>query len=260
MPSKRRATYGLSHGEAVSIGLVAACRLALNRGLCGVDLLDRTRRLLVACGLPVVPPAVADEVLRTRLRLDKKRRGDRLRFVLPRALGQVMVVDDVTDDEALAGPERGASVRIVVIHGPNLNLLGIREPEVYGTATLTDINRALMGRAKTLGVNLMSFQSNHEGDLIDRVQAMVLNEPGEAGLVINPGGYTHTSVALRDAIAATSRPAWEVHLSDPDTREEFRRVSLIRDVCVGCTKGKGTGGYLEALSGLVAHLRPGKEA
>lgn len=151
-------------------------------------------------------------------------------------------------------------MRIVVIHGPNLNLLGRREPEIYGTATLTDINRSLMGRASELGVELVSFQSNHEGDLIDRVQAVLLNEPGESGLVINPGGYTHTSVALRDAIAAVSKPAWEVHLSDPDQREGFRQASLIRDVCIGCTKGKGSDGYLEALTGLVAYLRREQEA
>jgi 3-dehydroquinate dehydratase-2 len=151
-------------------------------------------------------------------------------------------------------------MRIVVIHGPNLNLLGRREPDIYGPATLTDINRSLMKRASELQVELVSFQSNHEGDLIDRVQAVLLNEPGESGLIINPGGYTHTSVALRDAIAAVNRPAWEVHLSDPDQREDFRRTSLIRDVCIGCTKGKGPDGYLEALTGLVTHLRSTQEA
>ncbi|MEZ4387298.1 MAG: type II 3-dehydroquinate dehydratase [Candidatus Krumholzibacteriia bacterium] len=150
-------------------------------------------------------------------------------------------------------------MRIVVIHGPNLNLLGHREPEIYGTGTLTDINRSLMGLGSRLGVALVSFQSNHEGDLIDRVQAMILSEPGEAGLIINPGGYTHTSVALRDAIVAVAKPTWEVHLSDPDAREEFRRVSLIRDICIGCTKGKGAAGYLEALTELVAHIRRHEE-
>lgn len=150
-------------------------------------------------------------------------------------------------------------MRIIVIHGPNLNLLGRREPEIYGTETLVDINRQLRTRAHELGVELVSFQSNHEGDIIDRVQAMLLNEPGEDGLMINPGGYTHTSVSLRDAIAAVGKPAWEIHLSDPDTREEFRRTSLVRDVCVGCTKGLGAAGYLEALDQLVAHARSSKE-
>jgi len=150
-------------------------------------------------------------------------------------------------------------MRIIVIHGPNLNLLGRREPAIYGSETLVDINRRLRSRAHELDVELVSFQSNHEGDIIDRVQAMVLGEPGEDGLLINPGGYTHTSVSLRDAIAAVGQPTWEVHLSDPDSREDFRHRSLVRDVCVGCTKGEGAGGYLTALDGLVTHVRANKE-
>jgi 3-dehydroquinate dehydratase II len=146
-------------------------------------------------------------------------------------------------------------MRILVIHGPNLNLLGVREPALYGRTTLAEIDAGLARRAASLQVALVTYQSNHEGRLIDRVQAMILDKPGEEGLVINPGGYTHTSVALRDAIAAVARPAWEVHLTDPESREPFRRVSLIRDVCVGCTRGAGAAGYLEALDGLVGHLR-----
>ncbi len=151
-------------------------------------------------------------------------------------------------------------MRIVVIHGPNLNLLGVREPDIYGRTTLAEIDDSLRRRAAELNVSVVTFQSNHEGDLIERVQAMILIEPGDDGLVINPGGYTHTSVALRDAIAAVARPAWEVHLSDPATREPFRRVSLIRDVCVGDTRGQGAAGYLIALAGLVAFMRQAKEA
>ncbi|MBD3221700.1 type II 3-dehydroquinate dehydratase [bacterium] len=151
-------------------------------------------------------------------------------------------------------------MRIVVIHGPNLNLLGRREPEIYGRVTLAEVDERLAARARDLGSELATFQSNHEGALIDRIQAMVLASPGDDGLIINPGGYTHTSVALRDAIAAVARPAWEVHLSDPDRREAFRHVSLIRDVCTGCVKGRGADGYVTALEALVAHLRADEEA
>jgi 3-dehydroquinate dehydratase type II len=151
-------------------------------------------------------------------------------------------------------------MRIVVIHGPNLNLLGRREPEIYGTDTLAMIDRRIRERGRSLSVGISTFQSNHEGALIDRIQAMVVDEPGEDGLIINPAGFTHTSVALRDAIAAVDRPAWEVHLTDPDQREEFRRVSLVRDVCLGCVKGRGADGYLEALDALVADLRGDEEA
>lgn len=151
-------------------------------------------------------------------------------------------------------------MRIVVIHGPNLNLLGRREPDIYGSATLADIDQRLRDRAGMLGIELATFQSNHEGALIDRIQAMIDNDHGEDGLIINPAGYTHTSVALRDAIAAVARPTWEVHLSDPDTRERFRHVSLVRDVCTGCVKGQGADGYLIALDALVAHLQSTEEA
>lgn len=150
-------------------------------------------------------------------------------------------------------------MRIVVIHGPNLNLLGRREPEIYGRTTLTEIDERLRSRAVELKVELATFQSNHEGALIDRVQSMVLASPGDDGLIVNPGGYTHTSVALRDAIAAVARPAWEVHLSDPGTREAFRHVSLVRDVCTGYVQGRGADGYVIALEALVAHLRADEE-
>jgi 3-dehydroquinate dehydratase-2 len=150
-------------------------------------------------------------------------------------------------------------MHVLVIHGPNLNLLGRREPAVYGHVTLTEIDDRLRSRAAELGVALTCFQSNGEGAIVDRIQAMVLAPPGEDALLINPAAYTHTSVAVRDAIAAVGQPAWEVHLSDPDTREPFRRTSLVRDVCVGCTRGRGADGYLDALTDLVAHVRRGQE-
>jgi len=146
-------------------------------------------------------------------------------------------------------------VRILVIHGPNLNLLGIREPEVYGKTTLQEINRQLRARGQEIGAAISDFQSNHEGDIVDRIQAAALDIPRADGIVLNPAGYTHTSVAIRDALTAVELPTWEIHISDPSTREKFRHFSYVRDICVGCTAGKGPWGYLEALDGLVAHLR-----
>lgn len=150
-------------------------------------------------------------------------------------------------------------MRIVVIHGPNLNLLGRREPQFYGRETLADINGRIRECAADLGVTLKTFQSNSEGELVDRIQDMVLTEPQADGLVINPAAYTHTSVAIRDAIAAVGVPAWEIHITDPSTREDFRHLSYVRDVCAGHVAGQGADGYLEALTALVEHLRRNQE-
>ena len=135
-------------------------------------------------------------------------------------------------------------MHILVLNGPNLNLLGLREPEIYGKATYSDLLLLIRSEAKALGVSVEFFQSNHEGALVDAIQAAY----GKAdGIVINPGAYTHTSVALLDAVKAVGIPTVEVHISDPDTREEFRRVSYIRAACVASIKGHGFEGYLEAL-------------
>ncbi|MEA4940747.1 MAG: type II 3-dehydroquinate dehydratase [Christensenella sp.] len=135
-------------------------------------------------------------------------------------------------------------MHILVLNGPNLNLLGLREPEIYGTATYSDLLLLIRSEAKTLGVSVEFFQSNHEGALVDAIQAAYGKTDG---IVINPGAYTHTSVALLDAVKAVGIPTVEVHISDPDTREEFRRVSYIRAACVASIKGHGFEGYLEAL-------------
>ena len=142
---------------------------------------------------------------------------------------------------------------ILVLHGPNLNLLGQREPSVYGHETLDDINRSLGVLACELEVEIDCFQTNHEGALIDRVQAAP--KQGVSGIIINPGGFTHTSIALRDAVAAVGLPTVEVHLSNIHAREEFRHHSYIAPIALGQVVGFGAAGYALALQGLVNRLR-----
>lgn len=144
-------------------------------------------------------------------------------------------------------------MRILILHGPNLNLLGQREPEIYGRSTLQDINAALEELAASLEVTLECFHSNHEGLLIDRIHAAFA--AGCSGIIINPGGLTHTSIALRDALAGVAMPAIEVHLSNVHARESFRHHSYISPVAVGQIIGLGADGYLLALRALVKRLR-----
>lgn len=142
--------------------------------------------------------------------------------------------------------------RVLVLHGPNLNLLGLREPGIYGSLTLAEINRALEEEAKKLQAKVFPFQSNHEGVLVDAIhEALGQHE----GILINPGAYTHTSVALRDAIAAVNLPTVEVHLSNIHRREEFRHHSYIAPVAIGQISGFGAQSYLLGLQALVHHLR-----
>lgn len=138
-------------------------------------------------------------------------------------------------------------MHVLVLHGPNLNLVGTREPEIYGHETLADIDAALHAAARARGVELLIQQSNHEGALIDAVQAA--RETSE-GIILNAGGYTHTSVALRDALLAAALPVVEVHLSNLARREPFRQRSLMADVAVGTIQGFGGRGYLLALDAL----------
>jgi 3-dehydroquinate dehydratase-2 len=142
-------------------------------------------------------------------------------------------------------------LKIAVIHGPNLRLLGRREPEVYGTDTLVDVNSMLADLATELDVELETFQSNHEGELIDYVDD-VSSRVG--GLLINPGAYTHTSIALRDALVGVDLPFVEVHLSNTSGREHFRRRSYLSGVAAGVVYGFGVQSYLLGLRGLVARL------
>jgi 3-dehydroquinate dehydratase II len=148
-------------------------------------------------------------------------------------------------------PGKKPRLLILLVHGPNLNLLGEREPEVYGTTTLKEIN-AMVGReAKALGLSILAFQSNGEGPLIDFLHR---NRKRAKGIVINPGAYTHYSIALRDAISSVQLPAVEVHLSDISKREEFRRHSVIKDVCISQISGLGPRSYIEGLRLLAKRL------
>jgi 3-dehydroquinate dehydratase-2 len=141
---------------------------------------------------------------------------------------------------------------ILILHGPNLNLLGLREPGVYGQLSLEEINRRLVAAGQELGLDVRAIQSNHEGELID---ALHQAREWAAGVVFNPGGYTHTSVALRDAISAIQLPVVEVHISNVYAREEFRHRSLLAPVCAGKITGFGWRSYLlglQALAGILA--------
>jgi 3-dehydroquinate dehydratase-2 len=142
-------------------------------------------------------------------------------------------------------------MKILVLHGPNLNLLGEREPEIYGRTTLAEIDAGLKEQAAKRGATVDCFQSNHEGELIDRIQAA---RRTHRAIIVNPGGLTHTSVALRDALAASDLPVVEVHLSNIHAREEFRQRSLVAGIALGQISGLGARGYGLALEALLDRL------
>ncbi|MBQ7703088.1 MAG: type II 3-dehydroquinate dehydratase [Firmicutes bacterium] len=135
-------------------------------------------------------------------------------------------------------------MKILVINGPNLNMLGIREPEIYGRTTLADIEVMMRQHALKSGAELSFYQSNHEGDLVDRIQQAY---GVEDGIIINAGAYTHTSVAILDALKAVGLPTVEVHITDPTTREDFRKISYISYYAIATISGHGPQGYLEAM-------------
>ena len=144
-------------------------------------------------------------------------------------------------------------MRILVINGPNINMLWIREPEVYGAATYDDLLTHIKDAALARGVEVDFFQSNHEGALVDEIQRAYFDKYD--GIIINPAAYTHTSVALLDAVKAVNIPTVEVHISDVTKREDFRQVSYVREACVGTVMGKGFDGYVEAMDLLLGGAR-----
>jgi 3-dehydroquinate dehydratase-2 len=141
--------------------------------------------------------------------------------------------------------------KVLIVHGPNLNLLGEREPEIYGSLTLTQVNSEIEKLAAELDVSVKIFQSNHEGFIIDFLHDQ---RKWADGAIINPGGLTHYSYSLRDAIASIQLPTIEVHLSDIYSREPFRKISVLKEVCIDQISGRGLDSYLDGLRALVAHL------
>ncbi len=142
-------------------------------------------------------------------------------------------------------------MKFLVINGPNINMLGIREPDIYGRQTYADLEALVRKAAQDLGVEVDCYQSNHEGDLVDRIQAAYVEADG---IVINPGAYTHTSIAILDALKAVALPAVEVHISQVDQRESFRQISYAGMACVKTYMGLGLAGYREALAFLKAYV------
>lgn len=146
-------------------------------------------------------------------------------------------------------------MKILIINGVNMNMLGIREPEKYGTTTLKDLEKDLYAYSFELGIDIETYQSNHEGEIVEKIQSAYENFDG---IVINPAAYTHTSVAIRDAIAAVDIPTVEIHMTNIQTREDFRQKSLIAPVCVAQICGFGTESYKLGLKGLVELLKDNK--
>lgn len=143
-------------------------------------------------------------------------------------------------------------MKILVINGPNLNMLGIREPDIYGRATYADLTQMIEAHANERGVEVEFFQSNHEGAIVDKIQWAYYEKID--GIVINPAAYTHTSVAIADALKAVMIPFVEVHISAVNEREAFRQVSYVRDIALTTVSGKGFAGYTEAIDRLLSHL------
>ena len=144
-------------------------------------------------------------------------------------------------------------MKLLVINGPNINMLGIREPDIYGTESYAELIRMINAHAAKLGVEIENFQSNHEGAIVDKIQTAYFD--GIDGIVINPAAYTHTSVAIADALKAVMIPTVEVHISAVETREAFRQISYVRDIAKKTMTGKGLAGYIDAIDFLVSNYK-----
>lgn len=145
-------------------------------------------------------------------------------------------------------------MKVLVLHGPNLNLLGTRQIDIYGQTTLVDINQQIAELAKSLNVQVQTLQSNHEGELVEAIQSVDGEVPPFDGILINAAAYTHTSVAIRDALLSVGTPFVEVHLSNTKSRESFRQQSMLEDVAIGIVQGFGANSYLLGFRGLISYL------
>lgn len=145
-------------------------------------------------------------------------------------------------------------MKILIVNGPNINMLGIREPEIYGKMTYAGLIRKIEEYCASQSIECECFQSNHEGAIIDKIQAAY---SAFDGIIINPAAYTHTSIAIADALKAVGIPAVEVHISDIESREAYRRISYVKDCCIRTVSGKGTDGYILAIDFLIEHLSKG---
>ena len=253
-----------THGEAVFLGLRAAIRISAALGLMSEADAREAEAPLTSVSFPAAECSA--EALLEAAGHDKKTLAGSTHWVLLEAPGRAVIRSDVPPPlvketaawlssivreghAAAASPRR---MRIAVINGPNLNLLGTREPEIYGHAGYEQLDEYVRRTAEDEGAELLMFQSNVEGELISTVQRL---RHWADGIIINPGGYTHTSVAIRDALAAVGLPAVEVHLTDISRREAFRAESLIAPVCVAVVKGEGIAGYGTAMKILLSHLK-----
>ena len=144
-------------------------------------------------------------------------------------------------------------MKFMIINGPNLNLLGVREPDLYGAETFQTLLEKIQNHANAINVEVECYQSNHEGDLVDAIHRAYFEKFD--GIVINPGAYTHTSIALLDAVKSTNLPTVEIHISAVEKREDFRQISYIRMACIATITGQGTNGYLQAMDTLLNHLQ-----
>lgn len=244
------------HGEAIFLGLRAAVRLSEKHGLMPKDTAGRIERVLSQAVTPTAN--VRPKALLSALDHDKKVRSRSLHWILLKKPGEPEIISDLPHefveetgewlcDLVRSGvlPDSGMTrPHILILNGPNLNLLGEREPALYGTTTYNELEKRLQDLAESEDVEILVRQSNVEGELVTLIQQA---RHWADGIIINPGGYTHTSVAIRDAMAAVALPTIEVHLTDISTREDFRRVSLISPVCNSVISGKGVEGYFDAL-------------
>ncbi|MBU0508133.1 3-dehydroquinate synthase [bacterium] len=258
----------LTHGEAVFYGLRSAVQMSARLGLLPEKTAAGIDEVLARAPVPAV--CIEPEALTDALEHDKKTASGTLHWILLSDIGKLQITSEVSREivneaadrlcriarAGVAGESTQIRKRILVINGPNLNLLGTRQPEAYGTRSYEELIRWLRNAAAERDAELLVRQSNIEGELVEIVQRA---RQWADGIIINPGGYTHTSVALRDAISGVDVPAVEVHLSDVAKREPFRQVSLVSPVCVATILGKGFDGYVEAMDLLIGRRKIPRE-